>query len=226
LSSLVRLLGVLMPATAALLLAARGEGRLGVKRVLGGLIVWRVGWPWWAAAALAQPGLVVAVGLLYNALGGSPPVAPAPPIAAGTFAVQAFFLLIATLGEEIGWRGLALPAMQARIGPLAASVVLGLLWATWHMPFWLLIGNLEQFGAGYLLLNYLLIVPSTVYITWFYNHGRSSLLLAVAFHITFNMVNVLWLPVTASLGAFAWLVAAEWAIAALLLPRLAPNPGR
>jgi len=224
LSSIVRLLGVLMPGTAALLLAAMAAGRSGVRSVLGGLGTWRVSGRWWAAAALAQPALVVAIGVLYNALGGQPPVAPAAPLTLVGFAIQAFFLLVATLGEEIGWRGLALPALQQKHGPLAASLILGLVSATWHLPFWLLIGTLQDFGLGYLALNYLFIVPVSVYVTWFYNHGRASLLLAVAFHVTLNMVNVLWLPVTSSVGAFAWLVAAEWVLALVLLPSLAPRP--
>jgi membrane protease YdiL (CAAX protease family) len=215
LSSVVRLLGVLMPAAAALLLGGRA--------VLSGLVVWRVGGRWWAAAALAQPALAITVGLLYNALDGQPPLAPAAPLSIVAFAVQAFFLLVATLGEEIGWRGLALPVLQQRHSPLAASLILGLVWATWHVPFWLILGTVQEQGWSYLALNYLFILPGTIYITWFFNHGRSSLLLAVAFHLTFNLVNVLWLPVTSSVGPFAWLVAAEWVIALVLLPRLAPR---
>jgi hypothetical protein len=67
-------------------------------------------------------------------------------------------------------------------------------------------------------------VGASLYITWFYNHGRGSLLLPVAFHITFNLVNVMWLPVTSSVGAYAWLVAAQWLIVLVLLPRLGPAP--
>jgi len=67
-------------------------------------------------------------------------------------------------------------------------------------------------------------LPGSVYITWFYNHGRSSLLLAVAFHVTFNLVNVLWLPVTSTPNAYVWFVAAEWIVALLVLPHLAPRP--
>jgi membrane protease YdiL (CAAX protease family) len=221
--AIVRLVGVLMPATAALLLAVRARGRAGASELLGRLAIWRVGWQWWLAAALVQPGLAAVLGLLYNALGGQPPIAPAAPLSLAALAVQAFFLLIATLGEEIGWRGVALPALQQRYGPAAASLVLGLVWATWHLPFWILLGTLQTRGAGYLALNYLLIVPTSVYITWFYNHGRGSLLLPVAYHLGFNLVNVLWLPVTSNASAFAWLIAAEWVLALLLLPRLAPR---
>jgi uncharacterized protein len=225
LSAPLRLLGVLMPATAALVLTARAGGWRGVQALLGGLTRWRVGLGSWAAAALVQPALVVTVALLYNALGGAPAVTAAPALPAAWLAAQVVFLTLASLGEEIGWRGVALPAMQARSGPLKASVWLGLLWATWHLPFWLLIGNLEQFGWGYFALNYLFIVPTSVYLTWVFNRSRGSLLLAVVFHVTFNLINVLWLPVTSSMGAFAWLLAAEWVVAFALLRYLSPQPG-
>ena len=46
-------------------------------------------------------------------------------------------LLVAPLGEEPGWRGFALPRLQKRLHPLAAAVVLGFLWANWHLPLFL-----------------------------------------------------------------------------------------
>ncbi len=223
-SAAVRLLGVLMPAAAAMLLCAAAGGRAAVRRLLAPLGRWRVGWTWWAAAVLFQPVLLVACGLVYNQLGGRPPVSALPVASAGAMAVNIFFLLLATLGEEIGWRGLALPALQQRHSALRASVVLGLVTATWHIPFWLLLDTFDQFGVGYLVLNYLMILPMTVYITWLFNGGRASLLLPVAFHVSFNIVNVAWMPVTTSVGAFALFVAAQWVIAIVLVWRLEPVP--
>ena len=223
-SQMARLLGVLMPAAAALLLTTRAGGRAGVGRLLGGLVFWRVNWRWWAAAGLVQPALLGLTGLVYNAVGGQPPVAAAPPVSATAFAVHAFFLLLATLGEEIGWRGVALPSLQHRHSPFVASLILGLLWAVWHAPFWLLMDTFDQFGPGYLVLNVLFVLAGNFYMTWFFNHGRSSLLLAVVFHLTFNLVNVAWLPVTTAVGAYGWFIAMQGVIAALVLPRLAPRP--
>jgi membrane protease YdiL (CAAX protease family) len=219
-SSSVRLLGVLMPATSALLLTAWAGGRGAVRGLLGRLTIWRVGWVWWVVAAVVQPVLLVATGLLYNALGGRPPVTALPPVSAAALVVNVVMLALATLGEEVGWRGMALPALQQRHSALTASAILGLLWATWHLPFWLLLDTFDQFGAVYLALNYLLIQPSTFYITWFFNHSRSSLLLPVAFHVAFNIVNVAWLPVTTNVRAFGLFIAAQWVIALLVLPHL------
>lgn len=222
-SSIVRLLGVLMPATVALILTGRAGGRQAVGTLLDRLKIWRVNWKWWVAAALVQPFLLILAFLVYNRLWGNPPVLLLSPGPAIAFIVNAIFLLLATLGEEIGWRGVALPELQARHSALISSVILGLLWATWHIPFWLLMDTFDQFGIRYLILNFLLL-PMTFYITWFYNHGRSSLLLAVVFHLTFNIVNTVLLPVTLNIGAFTLLIVFEWIIGLLVLPWLKPIP--
>jgi membrane protease YdiL (CAAX protease family) len=216
----VRLLGVLMPATAALILTALAGGRAALRALLGRLAIWRVNWKWWVAAVLVQPLLLGLVALVYNLLGGQPALTALPAVSAGALAVIIFFLLLATLGEEIGWHGVALPGLQQRYSALASTAILALLWAAWHLPFWLLMDTFTQYGIGYLALNFLFVFPLTVYVNWIFNHTRGSILLAAAFHVSFNIVNVAWLPVTVNIGAFALLIAAEWLIALWLLPRL------
>jgi CAAX protease family protein len=218
-STLVRLFGVLMPATAALILTARAGGRSAIAQLLGRLALWRVGWPWWLAVVAVQPILLVITTIVYNALGGQPAIVPLS-FAVDTFIVNAIFLALATLGEEIGWHGVALPALQAKRSPLISTIILGLLMATWHLPFWLLMDSFDQFGVGYLGLNYLFVLPLTLYVTWFFNLTQSSILLAAVFHWVFNLVNVAWLPVTAPVGAFGLLIVFEWVIAIIILPRV------
>jgi uncharacterized protein len=225
-SGVVRLLGVLMPAVAALLLAAWAGGRAGIGELLRRLGWWRVGWQWWVVAGLAQPALLVLVSLLVDQWRPEPGVRAMPLLSSGMLLVNVAMLTIATLGEEIGWRGLALPLLQARRGALRATLILGVLTALWHVPFWLLLDTFDQYGFTYLALNVLFVLPVTFYVTWFFNHGRGSLLLPVLFHVSFNLVNVAWLPVTLDLAAFALLIAAEWLIALLVLPYLEPDSGR
>jgi uncharacterized protein len=219
-SGIVRLLGVLMPATSALLLTARAGGRVAVRGLLGRLTRWRVGWRWWLAAVVVVPAVLIASGLVYSWFWENPLVVPQPPVAPAALIVNIIFLALATLGEEIGWRGVALPALQQRYSPLAASLILGLLWGIWHIPFWLLIDTLAQFGIGYFMLNFAMGLPMTVYITWFFNRSRGSLLLPVAFHLAFNLVNVMGFPVTSSTGAFGVFIVGLWLVALLILPRL------
>jgi membrane protease YdiL (CAAX protease family) len=218
-ATLLGLLGVLMPATVAIVLTGHRDGRAGVGRLLGRLRIWRVGARWWAAA-LVPTVLLVGVGLCWNGVRAAPPIEVVDVLSVGMLVVNLVFLLLASVGEEVGWRGVALPGLEQRATALRASIVLGLLWATWHLPFWFLQDSFDEFGVGYLALNFLLIVPSTIYITWIFNHSRFSILLPVALHVAFNAVNVAWLPVTGVIVPFALLIAGEWVLAALVFRRL------
>jgi membrane protease YdiL (CAAX protease family) len=222
LSNIIRLLGVLMPAVAALVLTSHTGGREAVRSLLGRLAIWRVGWNWWVAALLIQPILLVITGLAYNRIWGNPPVTIQPWETVAVFLVNIVLLAIASLGEEIGWRGVALPGLQSQRSTLMASVILGFLWAAWHIPFWLLLDTFDQFGWAYMALNFIFVLPLTFYITWFFNHSRFSLLLVVVFHLCFNIVNTALFPVTANLGAFGLFIAINWVFTLLILRHLEP----
>jgi uncharacterized protein len=222
-SAIVRLLGVLMPAVAALVLSQKAGGGAAVKNLLSRLKIWRVGWGWWAAAALVQPALLLLTALVYNFFWGDPRVSPSPIGSAAALIVNIFFLLIAVLGEEIGWRGVALPGLQAKNTALVSSLSLGLLTAVWHIPFWLLLDTFDQFGIPYIALNFTMILPVTLYLTWIFNHTRSSVLMAVALHVTFNIVNTALLPVTLNIGAFILFIIIQWIVALLIIRRLEPS---
>jgi membrane protease YdiL (CAAX protease family) len=221
----VAMLGVLMPAVAATFLTARAAGRPGVRRLYSRLKLWRVG-RWWLAVVLLQPAVLVATTLVYNAFAGGDPVRAAPGLGVGTLLTTTVFLVIASTGEEVGWRGLALPALQARHGPILSSIVLGLVTATWHLPYWTILGVPGNYGIWYLAINYVFIIALTFQLTWLVNNTDGSVLVAVAFHLAFNVVNVALLPVTASTGAFALLTAFDCAISLALIGRMTQPAAR
>jgi len=221
-SVIVRLFGVLMPAISALILTAQTGG---LQTLFARLVLWRVDWKYWIAATLVQPILLLASALTFN-LFAQTDISPTPIASASALIVNVIFLLIATLGEEIGWRGVALPALQQKHSALKASLLLALLWLIWHLPFWMLLDTFDQFGIGYIGMNLLFGLPLTLYMTWFFNHTKSSILLPVAFHLTFNVVNTVRYPVTITIGAFWILIAFEWIVALIILPRLNSKSGR
>jgi len=225
-SNIVRLLGVLMPAASALILTSLSGGRDAMRNLWTRLFLWRVNWKWWLAAALGQPVLLVLTAIAFNLISKDSAISPEPLASAGAFIVNVVMLLIATLGEEIGWRGVALPSLQQQNSAFKSSVILGLIWATWHLPFWLLLDSFDQYGVGYLGLNFLFVLPLTFYITWFFNHGRQSILLAVMLHLTFNIVNTILLPVTMNIGAFLIFGVFEWVISIFVIPYLEPKRSR
>ena len=87
-------------------------------------------------------------------------------------------------GEEIGWRGYALPKLSAHLGIAPASIVLGIIWAVWHLPLFYMRGT-DTFGQSFPL--YLLQVTAlSIAIAWLYAHTHGSLLLAMLMHAAIN----------------------------------------
>ena len=218
-SNIIRLLGVLMPAASALILTRLMSGRGATRGLWARLFLWRVDAKWWLAAVAGQPALLVLAAVISNLVSDSK-VTPEPLISASAFIVNVVMLLIATLGEEIGWRGVALPGLQGQTSAVKSSVILGLLWGIWHIPFWLLLGSFDQFGIGYLGLNLLFVVPLTFYITWFFNHSQQSLLLPVMLHMMFNIVNTILLPVTLNINAFLVFGVLEWIVMSFIFSHI------
>jgi membrane protease YdiL (CAAX protease family) len=89
------------------------------------------------------------------------------------------------LGEEIGWRGYALPRLQARGSALGASLILGPIWALWHLPLWLAgtLGRTASLYAAFVVS----VIALSVILTWVYNSTGGNLLLVVLLHATFNL---------------------------------------
>ncbi len=148
-SNVVRLFGVLMPAVSAIALTAYYSGHAGLRRLFSRFKIWRVGGKWWLAIVFIYPVMLVAAGLLYNLFNVQSPVNLLPISIVG-FIANIIFLTIASMGEEIGWRGVAMPALQRRYSSLSSSTILGFFWAACHIPFWILIGTLSQYGPVYL----------------------------------------------------------------------------
>ena len=94
-------------------------------------------------------------------------------------------LLLGPMGEEFGWRGLALPLLQRRCSPFWASLILGVVWAIWHAPAFLMSGTPQSawsFGPFFLGL-----IAVAVILTPLFNASRGSLLIAILYHL--NIMN-------------------------------------
>jgi membrane protease YdiL (CAAX protease family) len=206
------------PSVASLVLTGAIERRTGLRALLTRFGHWRLG-GWYAVALLAPALLAATLGTLALV---SPAFVPGIVVASGKAGVVAFALvagLAAGLVEEIGWTGFALPRLLRRYGTLTAGVLLGAIWAVWHLlaDYW---GTAIEYGD--LWLPYFLewIVALTAYrvlIAWVYSH-TGSLLLAQLMHATFTGGQALLEPAAASAterllwyGAFAvalWIVVA------------------
>ena len=88
------------------------------------------------------------------------------------------------LSEEPGWRGFALPRLQARFSPLTSSLILGILWAVWHAP--ARFGGFEAKSLEDTLVEWVLILFVTIIFTWFYNRSKGSILSTALLHPSMN----------------------------------------
>jgi len=177
------LIGGFGPFFAAALVAAAGGD---LRSWLGHLV--DVGAPLgvWAAAVLVPVALyVLALGVFLLAGGGFDrasvlPAAAVPAVVFATFVRGGL--------EEPGWRGMALPVLQRSVGAFWASIVIGTIWALWHVPLFLMPGS-SQAGTSFWLYAPV-VVGISVIATWLYNAAGGRVLVPVVFHTLSNAVSV------------------------------------
>ncbi len=134
-ASVLQVAGGFGPGIAAVVVVAHCEGRTGLHHWMARCLQWRVGWLRMLLAFVAPAMLMGLAAVIHLALGGALPASAAKGhlmLVALNFVL--LFLKGGPLGEEFGWRGCALPAMQSRCGWRVASMVLGVAWAAWHLP--------------------------------------------------------------------------------------------
>jgi membrane protease YdiL (CAAX protease family) len=181
------------PTVAALVVTAAIAGRPGLRDLRRRLVLWRVRAGWYLVPFLGVPALyLLGILLVPGALASFTVPAPATVLLwAALFVVG--LVLGGPLLEEPGWRGFALPRLQERCGPVAGSVVVGLLWAAWHAPEYLTPdfaaanGGLTVGGVGVFALA---LVSFSVVVTWVFNHTRGSVLIAILLHAAFDWSQV------------------------------------
>jgi len=184
---LPNLVGSWGPFFAALAMTGILEGKPGVKKLLSSLLVWRVGLRWWLVTLLLVPVLVLATMGIYVLQGGV-----LGRFDAGQWYVvllsSVFALLFGPMGEELGWRGYALPRLQRKYSALWSSVIVGFLWTFWHAPaFWAPEGTaisgqpVTLLAVGWYLI---FVIGISILHTFVYNNTKASVLLAVLFHGT------------------------------------------
>jgi membrane protease YdiL (CAAX protease family) len=184
------------PMLAALIVTAITEGSQGIHQLLVGLSNWRVGIRWFLFSTLSPIALFGAAVLVEYARNGTWPdlsllgeVDYLPYL--GIFGTSLLWLLTFGLGEEIGWRGYALPHLQARHNALTATFVLGVFWTLWHLPAFFYKDTYMAMGllAGLPLLLISILAASIVF-TWLYNSTNGSLLMVTLFHGLFDFLSV------------------------------------
>ncbi len=179
-------LGALGPVSAALLVAVIARGRKRSRALPSGIRDSRNAYGWLVLAALSMPAIFGLSAILARIAGASWPefrqlgqVDGFPAIGwLGGWLMQVF---VQGLGEESGWRGFALPRLQSSRTALQATIVIWLMWAIWHVPYFIYKDTYSF--APLALFGFLVsLYPGAIILTWFYNSSRGSIFAAALFH--------------------------------------------
>jgi uncharacterized protein len=202
-SLLFPLLGLFGPLLGAVAVAWARGGRRQVGRLFGRFRPTAAALRW-GLAALALPFLLlVPVWLLHRALWDPVPFSPAPLTPIG------LVLAVLIVGEEVGWRGFALPHLLERWRPAAAGLVVGAVWAVWHLMNFLVPGY-PQHGLSFAAF-FVTVTSYSLLFTWLHLRSRGSLLVAVLFHAGLNLAALQGMAEERQ----SWLEAAVYATAAV-----------
>jgi membrane protease YdiL (CAAX protease family) len=180
-----------------IIITAIADGKDGLKKLFGRLLIWRIGIGYWAFALFILPPTILLGLYLSPFFGGEPidlsniqPLYIIVPMLIMTF-------ITAGLGEEIGWTGFLTPRLQTHYNALVSSIIRGVLWGLWHFPLFIFSGLdhpiLEGFPyadwvaqkgfliamGSFILMNQ---IPWSVFYTWMFNNSKGSLLLPAILH--------------------------------------------
>ena len=169
-----------IPAALAVLMVRLGDDADERRAFRQRLRTWRLPVRWYMVALLGLPLVHVTGVLLATFWGGLFPVHLQMLVLLPLF-------LITNLGEEIGWRGYALPRLQRRFNSLSASLILGFTWAAFH---WVALAQNPSQPWGYVAVGSLNLIAMSVVMTWVFNHTRGSVLLMAVLHAAYDVISI------------------------------------
>jgi membrane protease YdiL (CAAX protease family) len=224
--SVLGITGLLGPILSGFIMTAVTEGGAGIRRWLRRIVRWRVGFQWYLFALIGLPvvmvlGTIVRPGALesFQTLA---PLSVLPYLSAFVFMV----LIGGPLFEEPGWSGFAQPRLQRLHGPLVGGLILGSLWALWHLPGFLIPSEaLTDIPPRGTVLDFvvfaLALIGLRLIIMWVFNNTRGSVLMAILVHASWNTFYsaalIQLFPAPSVLGSYLNLTIAAGALALVLI---------
>ncbi|MFC1988326.1 CPBP family intramembrane glutamic endopeptidase [Chloroflexota bacterium] len=177
-------IAALAPISAALILSFKENGWDGAKKLLGRAfdfkrIVRRI---WYVPTLFLVPFVFILTLGLMVLIGESIPAAQFPVVAL-MFLFPAFFIM--ALGEELGWMGYAFERMQDQRSAFKATLVLGLIWAIWHVPFYILL----RLDPVFIVAQVLMLLGLRFLHVWIFNNTGKSVFATILFHAVYNVTN-------------------------------------
>jgi len=191
------LLGGIGPIGSAILFAWWAGGIAQVRTLLAPLLWWRAS-PGWYAFAVMAPVAMVGAGYAVAVVTGAPAKLSADDMITALIGIAWRTIFIPV--EEVGWRGYALPALQARYGFVTSALILGIVWSAWHLPLFGFSAGYHHSGASLLaflgdfLMFALNVAVASIILSYLWNNTGGNLLLCCLLHAVNNSVAGLFGP--------------------------------
>ncbi|WP_371185377.1 CPBP family intramembrane glutamic endopeptidase [Thalassotalea maritima] len=202
------LIGLFGPAIIAVLFSYLEGGGRQVKQLLSQYVAYKASWRHYALATLLIPALIYLT-MLVTELSGQITYST---WFSGLSIAQLLFIPLISIGEELGWRGYLQPLFRRRYGLLAASLLVGCVWAIWHLTgYYFDTGVVE--GLPFELF-FMWVVGAALVMGYLYEK-TNSVLLAVLFHTSVNLsLNVFKIipEFSGSIMPFTMLIILVWLV--------------
>jgi membrane protease YdiL (CAAX protease family) len=207
------IIGGFVPSLLAIFLTLKKEGMNGLRQLGRRILQFKLGWRWYVFTFLiviaGTAGQLIINKLLGNTFPGSQFLAQL-----GNFLP---LLFIGPLSEEIGWRGYALGRLQTRWNALISSLIIGLVWALWHLPLFLMVGT-SQHELRLSFVGFLVgFMANSVFYTVLYNNTKQSLWSAILFHWLFTYAMTVVISGVIRSPLYNWLEYLPYVIMALFV---------
>lgn len=210
--------GSLGPMIAAFIVKYISEGWKGIKGLLKRLAQWRVKWIWYVVVIIVPVVLVIAAGYADQFINGQSFTMKGfssndefPQFGPLDFFLFNFFTF--GIGEETGWRGYALPALQNKFTALNSTLILAVGWACWHIPAFLYRPLYSQMDVAGIAGFFMSLLMGAIVLTWLYNSTKGSLFIVAIFHA---MIELMFMSENITIKMSSYLGAAIM-IAAILI---------
>jgi membrane protease YdiL (CAAX protease family) len=184
------------PTLASFTVTAVTAGKAGVLQLLRRYMIWRVGLRWYLLVLVGVPVFQLVCASIF--LGVAPLMALIQqwPLYFTTFLPNVLIIALAVqIWEEGGWSGYAVPNLQKRFGAVRTALILGPLWAVWHLPFFFVPGQIfdQKVGAITMIaqmgLMIMVAILTRIFMTWVFNNTKGSILIAILLHAALDASN-------------------------------------
>ena len=223
---LLAIAGLLGPILSGFIMTAVTEGPPGIARLLRRMVCWRVGIRWYVFALVGLPVTMVVATFVRPGASESFDISARPFFLDYLRAFISMVLLGGPLFEEPGWTGFAQPRLQRLRGPLIGGLILGSLWALWHLPGFLIpsqdVMDIPPRGTVLEFVVFALaLIGLRLIIIWVVNNTRNSVFMAILVHASWNtfysaaLIRLFHSPIV--LGSYLNLAIAACALALALI---------